>query len=195
MKHHTGSVPDKRRIILAVGGASGSIYARLLARALHKHPQVEQVALVLSKNAAGIWEDELGSKDYHDFGFACYDVNEFYNPLASGSSQFDAMVIVPASMGQVGRIANGISDNLISRAADVMLKERRTLIVVPREAPYNLIHLRNMTTLTEAGAIICPASPSFYSKPETIEELTETVTHRILDLLGLPVDTFRWQED
>jgi len=195
MKHHTANIPEKRRIILAVGGASGSIYARQLARSLQKHRQVDQVALVLSKNAAGIWEDELGSKDYQAFDFNYYDVNDFYNPLASGSSQYDAMVVVPASMGQVGRIANGISDNLISRAADVMLKERRKLIIVPRETPYNLIHLRNMTTLTEAGAIICPASPSFYSKPETIEHLAETVTHRILDLLSLTVDTFRWQED
>ncbi|MGM0551578.1 MAG: UbiX family flavin prenyltransferase [Bacteroidota bacterium] len=183
------------RIILAVGGASGSIYAQQLAGELSKHPRVGEVAMVLSKNAAAIWKDELGTDDYKRFGFTHYRADDFYSPPASGSSRYDAMVIVPASMGQIGRIAHGVSDNLIVRAADVMLKERRKLIVVPREAPYNLIHLRNMVTLTEAGAIICPATPSFYSKPESIEQLVATVTHRILDLLGLPVATFRWKED
>ncbi|MFO7938545.1 MAG: UbiX family flavin prenyltransferase [Bacteroidales bacterium] len=183
------------RIILAVGGASGSIYAQQLAYELSHHPRVGEVAMVLSKNAAAIWKDELGTDDYLRFGFTHYRADDFYSPPASGSSRYDAMVIVPASMGQIGRIAHGVSDNLIVRAADVMLKERRKLIVVPREAPYNLIHLRNMVTLTEAGAIICPATPSFYSKPESIEQLVATVTHRILDLLGLPVATFRWKED
>ena len=191
----TNNKRKPKRIILAVGGASGSIYAQQLASELSKHPQVAEVALIMSNNAASIWKDELGTDDYKRFDFTYYGADDFYAAPASGSSRYDAMVIVPASMGQIGRIAHGVSDNLIARAADVMLKERRTLIVVPREAPYNLIHLRNMVTLTEAGTIICPAAPSFYSKPESIEELVATVTHRILDLLGLPVATFRWKED
>lgn len=122
-------------------------------------------------------------------------MRKIFAPFASGSSRFEAMVICPCSMGLLGRIANGISDDLITRAADVMLKERRKLIVVPRETPFNLIHLRNMTQLTEAGAIVCPAVPSFYSKPQTIEQLVDTVVDRIIDLIGLDVVTYRWGND
>ena len=108
---------------------------------------------------------------------------------------YDTMIICPASMGTVGRIANGTSDDLIARAADVILKERRRLIIVPRETPYNLIHIKNMKTLTLAGAIICPATPSFYSKPQTIDDLVMTVVDRIIDLAGFDNDTFRWMEN
>jgi 4-hydroxy-3-polyprenylbenzoate decarboxylase len=105
------------------------------------------------------------------------------------------MIICPASMGTIGRIANGTSDDLIARAADVMLKEKRKLIIVPREAPFNLIHLRNMETLILAGAIICPASPSFYSKPETVTALIDTVVDRIISLADFEADTFRWMDN
>ena len=123
-----------------------------------------------------------------------YNNHNFYAPFASGSAQYDTLIIIPASMGMVGRIAHGVSDDLITRAADVILKERRTLILVPRETPYSLIHLTNMKLLTEAGAIIAPATPSFYSKPSSITELASTVTHRILDLAGFEVPTKRWGE-
>ena len=116
-------------------------------------------------------------------------------PFVSGSARFDARVVIPASMGTIGRVANGVSDSTVARAADVFLKERRKLIFVPREAPYNLIHLRNMATLTEAGAVIIPASPSFYSKPATIAELVDTIVARVLDHLGAEHRLGkRWQE-
>ncbi len=121
-----------------------------------------------------------------------FSKTDFMAPFASGSGDYDIMIIVPCSMGTLGRIAAGISDDLISRAADVVLKERRKLICVVRETPYNLIHLRNMETITLAGGIICPATPSFYSKPNTIEEVAATVIDRVLDLAGIKIDTYRW---
>jgi 4-hydroxy-3-polyprenylbenzoate decarboxylase len=124
-----------------------------------------------------------------------YGPNDFYAPFASGSAGYDTMVIIPCSMGTLGRIATGISDDLITRAADVILKERGRLIVVPRETPYNLIHLRNMVTLTEAGAIIMPATPSFYSLPSNMDELVDTVVNRVLDLAGIVNSGFHWGQD
>lgn len=115
-------------------------------------------------------------------------------PFASGSARYDAMIVCPCSMGLMGRIAQGVSNDLTTRAADVMLKERRRLILVPRDAPYNLIHLENMRALTLAGAIICPASPSFYSRPQTIEEVAATVVDRVIDLAGLEISSYRWGE-
>ena len=117
---------------------------------------------------------------------------DFNAPFASGSGQYDTMIIVPCSMGTLGRIASGISNDLITSAADVVLKERRKLICAVRDTPYNLIHIRNMETITLAGGIICPASPSFYSKPKTIEEAAATVVDSILDLAGFDIKTFRW---
>lgn len=182
---------SKRKIAVAISGASGSIYAALLLEELKKNKDLE-VALVLSKNAGTVWQEELKNEDYKHLPFKVYDNQDYYAPFASGSSTFDTLIIVPCSMGTIGRIASGISDNLISRAADVMLKERKKLICVVRETPYNLIHLRQMTSLTEAGAIICPASPSFYSKPENIAELALTVVHRIMKLAGIPYQGFAW---
>ena len=127
--------------------------------------------------------------------FSGFEKTDFNAPFASGSSQYDTMIIVPCSMGVVGRIASGVSDDLITRAADVILKERRKLIMVVRETPYNLIHLKNMTLLTETGAMIVPASPSFYSHPQTIEALVDTVIERILDLAGFENDGYRWKDD
>jgi len=123
-----------------------------------------------------------------------YDNKDFYAPFASGSSTFDTMIICPSSMGMLGRIANGVADDLITRAADVMLKERRKLIIVPRETPYNLIHINNMKLLTEAGAVILPATPSFYSRPKNIDELVLTVVDRIMDQAGFNINTGRWGE-
>jgi 4-hydroxy-3-polyprenylbenzoate decarboxylase len=121
-----------------------------------------------------------------------YTSQDFTAPFASGSGQYDTMIIIPCSMGTLGRIASGISNDLTGRAADVILKERRKLICVVRETPYNLIHIRNMETITLAGGIICPATPSFYSRPKTIEEVAATVVDRVLDLAGFDISTFRW---
>lgn len=187
---------DKRKIVIAITGASGSIYAKLLMdfltlRQAQGDKKIE-VGVVMSDNAKTVWEHELGNKDYENYPFNFYDKNNFNAPFASGSAKYDTMVIVPCSMGTLGRIAGGISNDLTTRAADVMLKERRKLILVARETPYNLIHLNNMKTITEAGGIICPATPSFYSKPQTIEEVAKTVVDRIIDLIGLENDSYRW---
>lgn len=185
-----------RKIILAVTGASGSIYAKNLLIRLGslKNPPAE-IAVIFSETAKEIWEYEIGEK-YKEIPPAKeFNNDSFFTPFASGSSDYDTMIICPASMGMLGRIACGTSDNLIARAADVMLKERRKLILVPRETPYNLIHIRNMETLTLAGAIICPATPSFYSRPETIDDLVNTVVERIISLAGFESDTYRWMEN
>ena len=183
----------ERKIIVAVTGASGAVYAERLLSGLSelKEPPAA-IGVVFSDTAKQIWELETGSKIMLKKPAREYDNHSFFAPFASGSAGYDTMIICPASMGTLGRIANGTSDDLIARAADVILKERRRLIVVPRETPYNLIHLRNMETLTLAGAIICPASPSFYSKPETIHELLDTVVERILSLCGFEGDTYKW---
>jgi flavin prenyltransferase len=185
-----------RKIVLAITGASGSLYAYKLLGRLHEiNAPVVEIAVVFSETGKQIWETEIGSK-FHDEGSAKEYSNEsYFAPFASGSSQYDSMIICPASMGAIGRIANGTSDDLIARTADVMLKERRKLIIVPREAPYNLIHLKNMETLTMAGAIICPASPSFYSNPKSIDDLVMTVIDRIIDLAGFKSNGFRWMNN
>jgi 4-hydroxy-3-polyprenylbenzoate decarboxylase len=187
---------NRRKIILAITGASGSVYAQRLMKRLSglKKPPAE-IAVIFSDTAKEIWVHETGKKIKLLPSANEYDNNSFFAPFASGSAHYDTMIICPASMGTIGRIANGTSDDLIARAADVILKERRRLIIVPREAPYNLIHLRNMETLTLAGAIICPASPSFYSQPETIEALIDTVIDRIISLSGFEADTFKWMEN
>lgn len=184
------------KLTIAITGASGSIYAKLLLETLSKHNTLfDEVGVVWSSNAKTVWEEELGEtvsefkliKSYHD--------KDYYAPFASGSAGYDAMIICPCSMGTLGRIAGGISDSLITRAADVMLKERKKLICVVRETPYNLIHISNMKTVTEAGGIICPATPSFYSKPTTIEAVAQTVVDRALTLAGVPVKTFKWGQN
>lgn len=185
----------KKKIIVALTGASGAIYAKLLLNQLQVlKDQIETVGLVMSDNAKEVWQFELGDTDFDTYPFDKYAKNDFYAPFASGSAQYDTMVVIPCSMGTIGRIAQGISNDLITRAADVILKERRKLILVARDTPYNLIHLRNMTALTEAGAIICPASPSYYSLPQNIAELAQTVVSRVVDLIGLEQDSYRWKE-
>jgi len=184
------------KIAVAVTGASGSIYARVLLDRLQRlKDQVAEVGVVWSDNAFTVWQHELGNKDYENSTFRVWEKNDFMAPFASGSSSYNTLIICPCSMGTLGRIAGGISNDLVTRAADVMLKERRKLICVVRETPYNLIHLRNMTTVTEAGGIICPATPSFYSKPQTLDDVAYTVIHRVLQLAGLNTEGYRWGEN
>lgn len=182
-----------RKIVLAITGASGSIYAyKLLGRLHEMQAPVKEIAVIFSDTGREIWESEIGSEFHNEGSAKEYDNKSYYAPFASGSSQYDTMIICPASMGTTGRIANGTSDDLIARTADVMLKERRRLIIVPRETPYSLIHLQNMKKLTLAGAVICPATPSFYSNPKTIDDLVMTVVNRIIDLAGFDSNGFRW---
>jgi 4-hydroxy-3-polyprenylbenzoate decarboxylase len=178
------------KIVVAATGASGALY---LQRLLSKiDATAHEVHLILSPFARQVIHEELGELSVPD-GVRQHGDKSMNVPFVSGSAFFDAMVIVPCSMGTLGRIAAGTSETTILRAADVFLKERRKLILVPRETPWNLIHARNVVTLLEAGAMVMPASPGFYSRPRTVEEVADTVVHRILDHLGLPVpDAFRW---
>jgi 4-hydroxy-3-polyprenylbenzoate decarboxylase len=182
-----------QKIVVAITGASGSVYANvLLTKLLQLKSHYSELSVVITENARQVWLTELGNNDYTDFDVKFYSQQDFTAPFASGSGAYTTMIIIPCSMGTLGRIAGGISNDLITRAADVMLKERRKLICVARETPYSLIHIKNMESITLAGGIICPATPSFYSKPATIEEVAATVVDRVLDLAGLPVKTFRW---
>jgi 4-hydroxy-3-polyprenylbenzoate decarboxylase len=184
---------DMRKVVIAITGASGSIYADLLLRKLKTiENQWNELAIVFSDNAKEVWSTELGNNDYDNLNLPVYSKYDFSAPFASGSGKFDTMIIIPCSMGTLGRIATGTSSDLITRAADVVLKERRKLICVARETPYNLIHIKNMETITLAGGIVCPATPSFYSQPKTIEEVASTVVDRVLDLAGFEINSFRW---
>jgi 4-hydroxy-3-polyprenylbenzoate decarboxylase len=189
------------KIVLAITGASGSIYPKLLIQKLLSVPdQWQELAVVMTENAKQVWETELGNTDYKNYMDSAnkkirfYGTMDFIAPFASGSGRFNTMIIAPCSMGTLGRIASGVSTDLITRAADVVLKERRKLICMIRDTPYNLVHIRNMETVTLAGGIICPATPSFYSRPTTIEEVAATVADRVLDLAGIDISTFRWGE-
>jgi len=158
-----------KKVVIAVGGSSGSIYTKVLLDKLRTlQDQLEKVGIVMSDNAKLNWKLELENTNYDTYPFDFFAKDDFFAPFASGSAKYDTMIVCPCSMGLLARIATGVSNDLITRAADVILKERRCLIVVPRETPYNLIHINNMKTITEAGGIICPAVPSFYSKPTTI---------------------------
>jgi flavin prenyltransferase len=185
----------KNKLIIGITGASGSIYGKLmLEKLVGLSRQLQDVSVIFSKNSRAVWEFELGPVDVASIPFTIYKPDDFFAPMASGSAGYTAMIICPCSMGTLGRIASGVSDDLMTRAADVMLKEKQKLILIPREAPYSLIHLNNMKLLAEAGAVICPASPSFYSKPRTIEEAAMTVVDRALKLAGLEVDSYHWGE-
>jgi flavin prenyltransferase len=185
--------PGRKKTVIAISGASGSIYAQLLIRKLLRLPdQWSDLAVVMSTNARQVWETELPGVELPGEPVKIYGKTDFNAPFASGSGNFDTMIIVPCSMGTLGRIAGGISDDLVTRAADVMLKERRRLICVVRETPYNLIQIRNMESVTLAGGIICPATPSFYSLPQTIEDVAATVVDRVIDLAGFHMDSYRW---
>lgn len=179
--------------MVAVTGASGSIYAKVLLDKLTKlTDQIEELSLLMTTNAKEVWHTELEDESYKSLPVKYFEQQDFNAPFASGSGMYNTMIIIPCSMGTLGRIANGISNDLITRAADVILKERRQLICVARDTPYNLIHIRNMEAITLAGGIICPATPSFYSNPKTIEEVAATVVDRVIDLAGLKQDSYRW---
>ena len=176
-----------KRLIVAVTGASGAPYAVRFLQQAARH--CDEIYLTLSSNADSVLKTELdlewGSVLENIPNIELLSRKNYFTPPASGSFRHDGMVIVPCSMGTAGRIAGGISDDLTTRAADVCLKEGRKLILVPREMPWNLIHLRNMTALAEAGAVILPASPAFYHQPKTIDDLVDTVVARILQNLGI----------
>lgn len=186
---------NKKKIIVAITGASGSVYAKvLLDKLVALQDQIDTVGIVMSDNAKDVWKFELGDTSYDTLPFKMYDKNDFFAPFASGSAKYDSMVICPCSMGTMARIATGISNDLTTRAADVVLKERRKLILVTRDTPLSLIHIENMRTITLAGGIILPAAPSFYSKPQSFEELAATVVDRIIDQIGLTQNAYRWSE-
>jgi 4-hydroxy-3-polyprenylbenzoate decarboxylase len=189
------------KLVVAVGGASGSIYAKrlldILAASVPSPTRVPattpgggspllnlEVGLCFSKSGAEVWRHEIGPLP--EYPFHRYALDDFRAPFASGSAGWDAMVVIPCSTGGLARIAHGISDDLIGRAADVMLKERRKLVLVVRETPLSLLHLENMLAVTRAGAVVLPASPSFYSQPPSVEALLDTVVGRVLDQLGIP---------
>jgi len=185
----------KHKIVIAITGASGSLYAKvLLDKLVLLKEQIEEAGIVMSDNAKEVWKFELGNSDFEKLPFKIYSKNDFFAPFASGSAKYSAMIICPCSMGTLARIASGISNDLTTRAADVILKERRKLILITRDTPLNLIHINNMKTVTESGGIICPASPSFYSRPKTFEDLAATVIDRALDLCGLELNAYRWGE-
>lgn len=185
-----------RKIVVALGGASGSIYAQRLIAALARARDgglALEAGICLSRSAEAVWRHELGPVP--EFPFRRYDLHDFHAPFASGSAGWDAMAVVPCSGGGLARIAHGVSDDLIGRAADVMLKERRRLVLVVRETPLSVIHLENMLLATRAGAVVLPASPSFYSHPRNLEEAVDTVVARVLDHLGVPNEQSpRWGE-
>ena len=186
---------NKHKIVIAITGASGAIYAKVLLKKLHNlKDQLDAAGIIISENAKQVWKYELGDESYNEIQFRIYDKNDFSAPFASGSAAYNTMIVCPCSMGTLARIASGISNDLVTRAADVILKERRKLILVIRDTPYSLIHINNMKTITEAGGIICPASPSFYSRPADFEALAATVIDRVLDLAGFQQSTFRWSE-
>jgi len=179
------------KVVIAATGASGTIY---LCRLLEQiDARANEIHLVMSAHAK-----QVAAQEFDRFSvpndIAQHDENDLNVPFVSGSSRFDAMVIVPCSMATLGRIASGTSDSALLRAADVFLKERRKLVLVPRETPWSLIHARNVVTLLEAGAVILPAIPSFYSRPESVTDVVDTVVWRILDQLSLPNPlAFRWK--
>ena len=184
-----------KKIVVGIAGSSGALYAKvLLDRLAALRGQWDAVGVVMSDNAVVNWELEIGTPDFSVYPFDFYQKNDFNAPFASGSARYDSMIVCPCSMGMLARIATGISNDLITRAADVVLKERRRLVLVTRETPLSLIHINNMKTVTEAGGIICPATPSFYSNPTSREAIVGTVVDRVLDLCGLEVPTFRWGE-
>jgi len=180
----------KRKIVVGVTGASGAPYARRLLAVLAEREDVE-LGVCISETAARVWSLECGGDLGEAVRVPLFGVRDFDAPFASGSAGWHAMAIVPCSMGTVARVAHGISDSLLTRAADVMLKERRTLVVVPRETPLSVIHLENLAQLARAGAVVLPAMPSFYAKPQTLDDAIDTVVGRVLDHLGVVHDLVR----
>lgn len=181
-----------KKIVVAVTGASGAIYARRVVEQLAALDELAQIAVIVSRNGRAVMQYEREALPCDDSRIVEFGNDDMFAAPASGSADYDAMVIVPCSMGSAGRIASGVSADLIGRAADVMLKERKRLILVVRESPLSTIHLRNLTTLSECGAVILPAAPSFYAHPTDIESLCDTVTERVMKLLGLTSNRYEW---
>lgn len=182
------------KIAIGITGASGSLYAKLLIDKLSANSlSGDDVAVVFTDCGKEVFRYELGEASLKNIPFRQFDNSSFFSPPASGSSDYECLVVIPCTMGMLGRIANGVANDLVSRTADVMLKERRKLILVTRETPLSLIHIKNMAAVTEAGGIICPATPSFYSHPENIEELAMTVVDRVLRLAGFEFDSYKWE--
>jgi flavin prenyltransferase len=181
-----------KKVVVGITGASGAPYARRLLAILRGRPDVE-LGVCVSQTAPEVWALECGGSLHEQAGVPIWGARDYKAPFASGSAGWDAMAVVPCSMGTAARIAHGISDTLLTRAADVMLKERRTLVVVPRETPLSTVHLDNLGRLARAGALVLPAMPSFYGRPATIDDLLDTVIGRVLDHLGLEhALTRRW---
>ncbi len=194
----TSTSKGKRKIVIGITGASGAPYAKRILDVLEERTRTigdVEVAVCLSSTAPEVWALECGGDIREAIAgrFPIWGMRDYKAPFASGSAGWHAMAIVPCSMSTVARIAHGISDTLLTRAADVMIKERRTLVVVPREMPLSVIHLENLTALAKAGAVIQPAMPSFYGKTKTLEQAIDTVVGRTLDQLGLEHDLLkRW---
>jgi flavin prenyltransferase len=186
--------PSLLRILVAITGASGSLYAQRLLDNLD--PERHEIHVVLSQYAPAVMSEELPGGLRLPAGVTSHNVRSMNAPFASGSNAPDAMVIIPCSMGTLGRIAHGYSEDVLLRAADVVLKEGKKLILVPRETPLNLIHVRNIELLIHAGATILPANPSFYTRPQSVEQVVDTVVARVLDHLGIPNQLVpRWAEE
>jgi len=182
------------RILVAITGASGSLYAQRLLDNLD--PRRQELHVVLSRYAPAVIAEELPGGLHLPTGATMHNLKSMNAPFASGSNAPDAMVIIPCSMGTLGRIAHGYSEDVLLRAADVVLKEKKQLILVPRETPLNLIHVKNFELLIQAGATILPANPSFYTRPQSIEQVADTVVARVLDHLGVAHDLMpRWQAE
>jgi flavin prenyltransferase len=181
------------KLVIAATGASGTIYLQRLLEQIDR--RANEVHLVMSAHAKQVATQEMDGFKVPD-GILQHAENDLNVPFVSGSARFDAMVVVPCSMATLGRIASGSSDSALLRAADVFLKERRKLVLVPRETPWNLIHARNVVTLLEAGAVVLPAIPSFYSRPQSLNDVVDTVVWRVLDQIGLPNPrAYRWADD
>jgi 4-hydroxy-3-polyprenylbenzoate decarboxylase len=182
------------KIILGITGASGAIYAQRLIKYFDENrDKFLDIEIIFTKMGQKVWQFELEKQPIAQIPFKIYDNEDLFAAPASGSANYDAMVVCPCSMGTLGKIANGITDNLLTRSADVILKENKKLILVPREMPLNAIHINNMYNLKIAGAEICPAMPSFYSKPKNIEELVDTVIQKIFALLQINIQFFKWK--
>jgi len=204
----TANNPQIRHFVVAITGASGSVYGlRLISELLRSG---ERVSLILTSAGRQVMNHETGlewsaeitkqrqqvQEYFASIAVDCLATDDFWAGAASGSAAADAMIVAPCSMGTLGRIAAGLSGNLLERAADVMLKERRTLLLVPRETPFNNIHLQNLLRLSQSGAVILPAMPGFYHGPQTIEDLVDFVVGKILDQLDVQHSLFtRWGED
>jgi 4-hydroxy-3-polyprenylbenzoate decarboxylase len=185
---------SRLKLLIAITGASGTLYAQRLLDQLSS--QEHDVHVVLSNYAHQVIKEELPEGLRLPDGITAHHLKSMNAPFASGSNPPDAMVVIPCSMGTLGRIAHGYSEDVLLRAADVVLKERRKLILVPRETPLNLVHVRNFELLLQAGATILPANPSFYTRPQTVEQVVDTVVARVLDHLGIAHRLVaRWSEE